>query len=91
MKKHAKKILSWMLVLCMLVGIVPMAALADSGNDSAAVEFKAQQLSLSDDLTMRFYVAVDDEVANSAVMQITVAGNSTDYPIQNMTTGADGC
>ena len=91
MKKHAKKTLSWMLVLCMLVGIVPMAALADSGNDSAAVEFKAQQLSLSDDLTMRFYVAVDDEVANSAVMQITVAGNSTDYPIQNMTTGADGC
>ena len=91
MKKHAKKILSWMLVLCMLVGIVPMVALADSGNDSAAVEFKAQQLSLSDDLTMRFYVAVDDEVANSAVMQITVAGNSTDYPIQNMTTGADGC
>ena len=88
MKQRATKMLSWLLVLCMLVGILPMAALA--AENSNAVEFKAQQLSLSDDLTMKFYVSVGKALAESAVMQVSAAGNTKEYALKGMTPGADG-
>ena len=61
MKHYAKRILSFLMAVCVLVGLVPMIAAADE--TQANVQFVGQQLSLSDDLTMRFYVTLDEASA----------------------------
>ena len=89
MQNRAKKILALLLMVCLVVGLLPMGALAAQGTGGA--EIVAQQLSLGDDLDMRYYVAIDESLTQSAVMNIT-AGNApaTSYEISKMTPNADG-
>ncbi len=86
--QYGKKICALLLVLCMLVGVVPAGALADEASASTAVV--GQQLSLGDDLTMQFYVSVESQYIESAVMNITAGGSNKDYEISGMTANDDG-
>lgn len=89
MKHCTKRILSFLMVACLLVGLVPMSAAAEG--TQAEVKFVAQQLSLSDDLTMKFYVTVDESSAETAAMQIAVSGKTVTQDIKDMPPDENGC
>ncbi len=89
MQNQGKRIFALLLMLCMLVGMMPMAALADE--TTANVEFVGQQLSLGDDLDMNYHVSIDSTTAQTAVMHITVGNNDPKpYPISEMSANAEG-
>ena len=89
MKNKVKRFLSLLLSVCMLAGILPAASIHAAANEPGA-QVVAQQLSLGDDLKMRYFVAIDDTLAQNAVMNITVSGNTRQYPVSTMTANADG-
>ena len=51
---------------------------------SLAANATMWNLTLADDIGVNFHVAVDDKIADTAVMSITVAGNTTDHKLSNM-------
>ena len=81
MHLYGKRICALLLALCLLVGILPVSALAE--NESAGAQVVGQQLFLGDDLTMHFYVSVD---ATDAVVNIKVGGTQrVSYTVADMT------
>ena len=89
MKQSAKRLCSLLMVLCLLVGLIPFSALATEATDSG-VEFLYQQLTLGDDLTMNFEIALDEAVAAQAVVNLTVDGTVTPYTVNEMTANENG-
>ena len=88
MKHNVKRFFSFLMAACLLIGLVPMSTGAEG--TQADVQFVGHQLSLNDDLTMKFYVAMDEATAQNAVMHITVAGNTTTESVSSMTPGENG-
>lgn len=82
MQNKAKRMFALLMTVCVLIGLLPVGALAEETTGS--VYFAAQQLSLGDDLDMRFYVSVNGAYTQSAVMHITVGGDTKAYPICEM-------
>ena len=84
--KTTKKLLSLLLVVSMLAGMLVMGVSAEG-----STQIVSQQLSLGDDLTMRFDVAVDSQYQDSAVISVTVAnGTPATYNVAEMTAGDNG-
>ncbi len=89
MRQAGKRLCAAILVLCMLVGVMPVGVPALE--DSAVARFVSQQLSLGDDLTMHFWVSVDAAYVDTAVMTVTVNDSVTGtYVIKDTTPEADG-
>ncbi|MBQ7775921.1 MAG: InlB B-repeat-containing protein, partial [Lachnospiraceae bacterium] len=88
MKQTAKKICAALLVLCMLAGVMPLSVLATDG--SGTTQVVNQQLSLGDDLTMRFYVAIDDAYVADGQMTVSVGGVIDDVYNVSELTAQDG-
>ena len=88
MLKNLKSLCALFLVICMLVGVMPIGALATNGESTQIV---GQQLMLGDELTMRFYAQIEPEYIGDAVMTISVDGSTVDTcAINSMTAQADG-
>ena len=83
--KTAKKIFAWLLVASLLAGMLAMSVSAEGG-----AQIVSQQLSLGDDLTMRFDVAVDSQYRFDAEIDVTVAGKTQTYKVAEMTAGTNG-
>ena len=84
--KIAKKIFALLLVVSLLTSMLVVGASAASG-----AQIVSQQLSLGDDLTMRFYVTVDSQHQADAVISIAVADQTPkSYPVAEMTAGENG-
>lgn len=81
MKNNRKIVISVLLVLCMLVGMLSMSVFAAEG-DGAYVAY--QQVLLGDDLTMRFYIVVEEGYEDS-VLTVTVGDAQKEYKISEMT------
>lgn len=86
MHHNGKKICVLLLVLCMLIGTMPVGARATE----AETYFVGQQLYLGDDLTMRFHAVIGAEHSANGIMNVTVGENTTPYSIQDMTAEEDG-
>ena len=89
MNRSTSRLCSLLMVLCLLVGVIPFSALATEATDSG-VEFLYQQLTLGDDLTMNFEIALDEAVAAQAVVNLTVDGTVTPYTVNEMTANENG-
>lgn len=77
------KLLSLIMAVIMVLSMLPMSVFAA---EPAAPEVVSQQLNLSDDLTMRFYVKAD----NNTVVNATVAGVTNAYDLSTMTADENG-
>ena len=88
MQNKAKRILAMLMMVCLLVGLLPMGALATQS--SGSVWFAGQQLSLGDDLDMKYYVFIDGAYTQSTVMNITVGNDTKSYDISTMTADENG-
>lgn len=77
------KLLSLIMAVIMVLGMLPMSVFAA---EPAAPEVVSQQLNLSDDLTMRFYVKAD----SNTVVNATVAGVTSAYNLSTMTADENG-
>ena len=88
MQNKAKRMVAMLMMVCLLIGFVPFSALATES--SGSVWFAGQQLSLGDDLDMKYYVFIDGTYTQSAVMNITVSNNTKSYDISKMTADANG-
>lgn len=88
MQQFGKRLLALLLVICAVVGFLP--ATAFSAAAATQTQIVGQQLSLGDDLTMRFYASVGEEYVSDAVMNVAACGVSTDYAIKDMTANSDG-
>ncbi len=84
---YFKKMCTIVLALCMLIGILPVSVLAE---DSVNTRIVSQQLSLGDDLTMRFYAQIESSYIDDAVMTVATGGNTATYAIKNMAAEKDG-
>ncbi len=78
-----KKFLAVVISFVMLLAMFPATVLAA---DNTAPEVVSQQLSLGDDLTLKFYVKAD----SATVVNVTVNGNSVAYDLGTMQTDNDG-
>ena len=83
--KTTKKLFALLLVISLLAGMLAMGVSAEGG-----AQIVSQQLSLGDDLTMRFDVAVDSQYQNNAVISVAVAGNNDSYNVAEMTADENG-
>ena len=83
--KTAKKLFALLLVVSLLAGMLAIGASAEGG-----AQIVSQQLSLGDDLTMRFDVAVDSQYQDSSVICVETAGTSASYTVSEMTAGDNG-
>ncbi len=77
------KLLSLIMAVIMVLSMLPMSVFAA---EPAAPEVVSQQLNLSDDLTMRFYVKAD----SNTVVNATVAGVTNAYDLSTMTADENG-
>lgn len=71
------------MAVIMVLSMLPMSVFAA---EPAAPEVVSQQLNLSDDLTMRFYVKAD----SNTVVNATVAGVTNAYDLSTMTADENG-
>ena len=85
MKFSAKRICALLLVISMLSGMLVMGVSAAE----IGAEIVNQQLVLEDDLTMRFFVAVDDAHKETAAINVTLAGKTDTYNTSKLTLQAD--
>ena len=86
MQNFSKKFLAILLMLCMLVGMLPLSVLAEE-----KTEIVGQQLFLGDDLTMHFYATVASEHLADAQMTVAVGGNTVaTHTVSSMTVNEDG-
>ena len=86
MQNFSKKFLAILLMLCMLVGMLPLSVLAEE-----KTEIVGQQLFLGDDLTMHFYATVASEHLADAQMTVAVGGNPVaTHTVSSMTVNEDG-
>lgn len=83
--KTTKKLFALLLVVSLVAGMLAMGVFAAGG-----AQIVSQQLSLGDDLTMRFDVAVDSQYQSDAVISVAVAGNTDSYNVAEMTAGENG-
>ena len=83
--KTTKKLFALILVVSLLAGMLAMGVSAEGG-----AQIVSQQLSLGDDLTMRFVVAVDSQYQSNAVISVAVAGDSVSYNVAEMTANENG-
>ena len=83
--KTTKKLFALLLVVSLVAGMLSMGVFAAGG-----AQIVSQQLSLGDDLTMRFDVAVDSQYQNDAVISVAVAGNTDSYNVAEMTADENG-
>ena len=88
--KKGKQLLAMLLVLCLVVGVLPLSAAAES---QSGAEIKYQQLTLNDALTMRFDIAVDAQYLETAVVSVTVGSEAvvTDQKVSTLDAGLEGC
>lgn len=86
MKNNRKTVISVLLVLCMLVGMMSISVSAVSG-DGAYVAY--QQVLLGDDLTMQFYIVVEEGYEDAA-LTVTALGTQKQYVIREMTPDENG-
>ena len=86
MKNNRRIVISVLLVLSMLVGMMSMSVFAAEG-DGAYVAY--QQVLLGDDLTMRFYIVVEEGYEDS-VLTVTVGEAQKEYKISEMTADENG-
>ena len=85
MQTFRKKFLAALLVFCMMLSFVPFGALA-----AGETEIAGQQLSLGDDLTMHFFVNVEEQYKSTAVVTVTAGGITATYNIGSMTASEKG-
>ena len=85
MQTFRKKFLAALLVFCMMLSFVPFGALA-----AGETEIAGQQLSLGDDLTMHFFVNVEEQYTSTAVVTVTAGGTTATYNIGSMTASEKG-
>ena len=78
--KTTKKFFALLLVVSLMASMLAMGVSAAGG-----AQIVSQQLSLGDDLTMRFGVEVDSQYQNDAVISVTVAGKTASYNVAEMT------
>ena len=78
--KTAKKFFALLLVISLMASMLAMGVSATGG-----AQIVSQQLSLGDDLTMRFGVEVDSQYQSDAVISVTVAGKTDSYNVAEMT------
>ena len=83
--KTAKKLFALLLVVSLLASMLVFGASAEGG-----AQIVYQQLSLGDDLSMRFDVAVDSQYQSTAVIEVAVSGNTESYNVAEMTAGKNG-
>ena len=83
--KTTKKLFALILAVSLLAGMLAMGVSAEGG-----AQIVSQQLSLGDDLTMRFQVAVDSQYQSNAVISVAVAGDSVSYNVAEMTANENG-
>ena len=76
-------IMAVIMAVIMVLSMLPMSVFAV---EPAAPEVVSQQLNLSDDLTMRFYVKAD----SNTVVNATVAGVTNAYDLSTMTADENG-
>ena len=82
----SKKFLAILLTLCMLIGIMPMSAVAAD----ASAEVIGQQLMLGDDLCMHLFAAVEGDLTDTvATIQVNGVTAKT-YALAGMTPLEDG-
>lgn len=88
--KIGKKLLAMLLALCLVIGILPMSAGAET---QSGAQIKYQQLTLNDALTMRFDIAVDAQYLETAVVSVTVGEEAvvTDQKVSTLNAGLEGC
>lgn len=86
MKNNRRIVISVLLVLSILVGLMSMNVLATEGN-GAYVAY--QQILLGDDLTMRFYIVVEEGYEDS-VLTVTTPSAEQTYTISEMTPDENG-
>ena len=79
----AKRSFAFLIAFVMLLAMFPASAFAA---ESGAPEVVFQQLNLSDDLTLRFYVTADDATA----VDVTVNDNTASYDLSTMEPDSNG-
>lgn len=88
MRHNGIRISALLLAICLLIGILPFGALAA---DDTQTQVVGQQLFLGDDLTMHFYVQVNEQHKADGIMQVEVGGKLVaDYEIGQMTANEAG-
>ena len=88
MQKVSKKVCSLLLALVMLVGMMPLSAMAA---ENGTTQWIGTDLQLGEDLTMRFYANISGEHAADGVMTVTVDGQTYEtFTVSEMTAGDNG-
>ena len=87
MKKTSVKICAILLIVSLMTGMLVTGVSATGTNGARIV---SQQLSLGDDLTMRFAVAVDSQYVDTATVSATVNGNTKTQNIKGITPNEEG-
>lgn len=88
--KTGRKLLAILLILCMVIGILPLSVFADF---ASGAQIKYQQLTLNDAFTMRFDIAVDEQYLETAVVSAALAGKTViaDQKVSDLAVGVEGC
>ncbi len=88
MQKTAKKVCSLLLALVLILGMLPISALA---TESGTTQWVGTDLQLGEDLTLRFYANISAEHATDGVMTVTVDGRTYEtFTVSEMTVGDNG-
>ena len=84
--KIVKRLFAYLLVFSLLASTPIVLASA-----STETKIVSQQLSLGDDLTMKFYVSVENQYQSSAVIKVALGNKAPQsYPVADMTADANG-
>lgn len=85
--RNFKRICSLLIVLCLIVGFVPLDAGAEEDAETRIVK---QQILLGEDLTVRFFAYIREEHRKNSVMNIRVGNRTLSYTVAEMTPNAEG-
>ena len=87
MKQTKRNLIIYIINICLLIGMLcPVAA--TSSDDGARI--LSQQLTLSDDLTMRFHISVDAEYLETASVKAVWGDEDVTYKVTELTPNEDG-
>ena len=91
MHQTMRKVLAILLVLCLIVGVLPLSANAALIDDAS--RYVTQQLSLGEDLVLHLRASLPEkyeELAKDAVGTLTYSGQTKTYTMDDMTPDENG-
>ena len=94
MQKKLRSLLSFILALSILfscgVNVLGITAKADEAVTTELDKVASWNLSLGDDISANFYVTISDEIAQNAVMNISIGGVKREYPVSTANRDLNG-